>query len=124
MALARRQIIELTHAIRERRELLLEEVERGIAQARADSREALAGVAPDSGDEAQADLIGELDLASVKRDLGELEELDAANRRLADGLYGICLDCGADIPLERLRAQPGAPRCVDCQRQHERTYRK
>jgi RNA polymerase-binding protein DksA len=123
MALTRRQIIELASAMRERRELLLEEIERGVAQARADSREALAGEVPDSGDEAQADLIGELDLASVRRDLGELEELDAAGRRLAEGRYGICLDCGADIPLERLRAQPGAPRCVDCQRQRERTYR-
>lgn len=123
MALTRRQIIELSAAIRERRERLLEEIERGLAQARADSREALAGAVGDSGDEAQADLIGDMDLACVRRDLAELEELDAACRRLADGHYGLCADCGADIPFERLRAEPGAPRCLDCQRQRERTYR-
>lgn len=123
MALNRRQVIELSNAILERRELLLEEIERGVAQARADSHEALAGPVPDSGDEAQADLINELELASVQRDRSELQELEAACRRLADGSYGTCLDCGADIPFERLRAEPGAPRCVDCQRRHERTYR-
>lgn len=42
---------------------------------------------------------------------------------LLDGTYGICVDCGADIPLERLRAQSGAPRCLACQRQREKTYR-
>ena len=123
MTLTRRQIIELTYAIRERRRALLEEVAEGIARVREDGREALADGVPDSGDQAQADLIGELDLAYAKRDLGELEELDGAARRLADGSYGICLDCGADIPLERLQARPGAPRCVDCQRRHEVTYR-
>ena len=123
MTLIRRQIIELSHAIRERRRALLDEVAQGIARAREESRDALADAVPDSGDQAQADLIGELDLAYVKRDLGELDELDGAARRLADGSYGVCLDCGAEIPLERLRARPGAPRCLDCQRRHEATYR-
>jgi len=123
VALNRRQLIELADAIRERRERLLDEIERGLAQTRAESREELAGAVADSGDEAQADLIEELCLADVRRDLGELEELDAARRRLWEGRYGVCRDCGGDIPLERLRAQPAASRCMDCQRQHERTYR-
>ena len=112
MALTRRQIVELGNAMAERRRALLEEIEDGLAHARAES-----------GGEAQAEQIEELCLADVRRDLGELEELDAARRRLSEGGYGVCLECGADIAVERLRAQPGAPRCVDCQRQRERTYR-
>lgn len=123
MPLTRREIIELSTAIRERRRALLDEIARGVARARADTREAVAGATTDSGDEAVADLIADLDLAEVTRDLGELQELEGARTRFSDGSYGICVDCGTDIPVERLRARPGAARCMDCQRQHEKTYR-
>jgi len=32
---------------------------------------------------------------------------------------GICEDCGDPIPEARLRAMPGATRCVACQTMHE-----
>jgi DnaK suppressor protein len=35
----------------------------------------------------------------------------------------VCIDCGGDVGVERLRAEPAAPRCIDCQRRHEKTYR-
>ena len=38
--------------------------------------------------------------------------LDAARRRLDDGSYGICTDCGAEIGFDRLHAEPAAARCV------------
>src|SRR5688572_14452417 len=123
MTLTRRHLIELSYAIRERRSALLDEIARGVARARADSDEALAGDAHDRAEEALADVVADLDLAEVTRDFGELQELDAAARRLTDGSYGICTDCGCHIPVERLRARPGAPRCLDCQRRHEKSYR-
>lgn len=36
-----------------------------------------------------------------------------------NGTYGICVDCGEDIPVERLRLIPGAIRCVGCQEEFE-----
>jgi RNA polymerase-binding transcription factor DksA len=36
--------------------------------------------------------------------------------------YGSCVDCGAEIELARLRAEPAAERCVDCQEAYERTH--
>ena len=124
MALNRREIIELGNAIAERRKALMEEIRRDVARARDEPYAEVAGATPDSGDEAVADLIADVDQAEVTRDLGELRELEAARKRLADGSYGICVDCGADIGLARLRAQPGALRCVECQQRHEKTYRK
>ncbi|MCD1269602.1 molecular chaperone DnaK [Microbacterium sp. MEC084] len=44
----------------------------------------------------------------------ELEELDAARARLADGTYGVCEVCGRAIPLGRLEVRPTATRCVAC----------
>lgn len=43
-----------------------------------------------------------------------LSDIDAAERRLSDGLYGRCTTCGRQIPPERLEALPAAPTCVDC----------
>jgi len=49
-----------------------------------------------------------------------LDEIDAAQARLAAGTYGVCEDCSAPIPLTRLRALPTARYCVPCRRKYER----
>jgi RNA polymerase-binding transcription factor DksA len=123
MPLNRREIIQLVRAIEDRREALLAEIHREVARARDEQYPELAGPTPDSADEAAADLLADVDQAEVTRDLGELRELEAAAKRVTDGSYGLCIDCGVEIPVERLRAQPGAARCVECQGRHEKTYR-
>jgi RNA polymerase-binding transcription factor DksA len=49
----------------------------------------------------------------------ELDEIAAAQVRLANGTYGICEACSRRIPRTRLRAMPVARRCVACQRKSE-----
>lgn len=44
----------------------------------------------------------------------ELARIDAALRRLDEGSFGECLDCGEAISEGRLEANPTATRCVDC----------
>src|SRR5690606_12210352 len=43
-----------------------------------------------------------------------LAQIDAAERRLDDGSYGICETCGRQIGAERLEALPATPTCIDC----------
>ncbi len=43
-----------------------------------------------------------------------LPRIEAALRRLADGTYGDCVDCGERIPAKRLAIDPTIDRCVDC----------
>jgi RNA polymerase-binding protein DksA len=123
MPLSRREIVQLASLIEERRRALLEEIRADLARMRAGPYTQAAGSTPDSGDEAVADLLSDLGEAETSRDVQELRALDAAHRRLADGSYGVCIDCGGDVGVERLRAEPAAPRCIDCQRRHEKTYR-
>ena len=42
----------------------------------------------------------------------QLTDLGDALERVATGTYGICEQCGAPIPAERLEAQPATRRCV------------
>jgi RNA polymerase-binding transcription factor DksA len=60
--------------------------------------------------------------AEQERDIDELRAINAARERMAGGYYGTCIDCGIDIPLARLQAQPTASRCVPCQERYETSH--
>lgn len=57
--------------------------------------------------------------AEQGRDTQELSDIGAALARMDDGSYGECVDCGCDIPLARLQAEPSAARCLPCQQRAE-----
>jgi RNA polymerase-binding transcription factor DksA len=118
------QFDQLRRTLEQRREALIDELKRDAARARAEQYGELAGPTHDFGDESVATLLADLDQAELSRDLGELREVEAARKRVADGSYGICTDCGGAIPFERLLYQPAAARCVECQAHHEKTYRR
>ncbi len=48
-----------------------------------------------------------------------LAQIDAALERIDGGTYGICTNCGREIPEGRLEAYPWASLCIDCKRQSE-----
>jgi DnaK suppressor protein len=49
----------------------------------------------------------------------EAENVEIALQRLASGEYGKCVDCGREIPRERLEAIPEAIRCIEDQARYE-----
>ena len=52
--------------------------------------------------------------ASETRRQGRLQRIDAALKRIDDGSYGECLECGEPIPPRRLEIDPAVPLCVSC----------
>src|ERR1035438_5566746 len=44
----------------------------------------------------------------------EIQQIGAALKRIAEGTYGVCAQCGADIDPKRLKALPNATRCISC----------
>jgi len=54
------------------------------------------------------------------RSKAELQEIDAALRRIADGGYGTCTRCRQPIPLRRLAALPATSHCRRCAEEVER----
>jgi len=69
----------------------------------------------DGDDAPQRDADREVDLALTDQTVADLQAVDAALQRLADGRYGLCEDCTAVIPYDRLRHTPQVARCVSCQ---------
>ena len=45
---------------------------------------------------------------------GQLDGVDAALERIAEGKYGTCANCGKDIDPARMEARPESIYCVDC----------
>ena len=73
-------------------------------------------------DESFADLMVDVSLAEIDRDLEELRAIDAAMLRIGDGTYGLCEVCERTIEPRRLEVAPQAQRCIDCQTLYERTH--
>lgn len=55
----------------------------------------------------------ERDTATMESVEAELDDVDRALQRLADGSYGTCTACGKPISAERLEALPATPFCID-----------
>jgi RNA polymerase-binding protein DksA len=74
----------------------------------------------DAGEQGEERIRDAVRYAERERDIEELRDIEAARERIAAGSYGSCVDCGRDIPLQRLQAQPTAKRCIECQTRYER----
>src|SRR5262245_2574203 len=61
----------------------------------------------------------EVAAAVVERRARQLDEVNRALEDIDAGRYGVCRDCGGDIPPARLKVMPFATRCVACQTSHE-----
>ncbi|MEM1399750.1 MAG: TraR/DksA C4-type zinc finger protein, partial [Pseudomonadota bacterium] len=54
--------------------------------------------------------------AVEQRRLDEISRINAALRRLAEGEYGACANCGENVSEGRLRLDPSVAVCLDCAR--------
>ncbi len=55
-----------------------------------------------------------------RHDRATLDRINRALHHMDEGTYGICERCGREIDFARLKAQPYATLCMDCQRIAER----
>lgn len=56
----------------------------------------------------------------LEHHLSEMRALAGARERLANGTFGVCIDCGEDIDQRRLKVAFSAVRCSMCQERYER----
>jgi DnaK suppressor protein len=77
------------------------------------------------------DLPDEMDLASSEylqsftfrlrgREKSFLEKIEKGLRKLDEGTFGICEECGEEISVKRLEARPETTLCIRCKEDQER----
>lgn len=120
--LDQQQTLDFKVRLRERAERLRDEVQRTRAKSVAETPGQVAERARDSEDDSFATLIVDTNLTELERDVDELRMIDSALQRINAGTYGSCMDCGNAIPVARLKAEPTAERCVQCQELFEKTH--
>lgn len=103
-----------------RQTVLKEEIREALHDISGSNPKELAGPVYDLKDESLGQMLRDVRLFDMRRDIQELLDIAAALQRMQAGGYGICSDCGAPIPRARLRAYPTAKRCRPCQELHER----
>lgn len=119
MSLTAEQIEEIRKALRQRRELLRDEVLLQLQQVDEGPMTELAGQVHDSGEESIADLLADLSIQGLDQANSEIIAIENALMRIQRGTYGYCVDCDDEIAIERLKVNPTAERCVPCQEKFE-----
>lgn len=122
MALQQSQILDFKTHLRQRAEQLGREIRATLVRSSEESHVRIAEQARDTEDDSFSNLIVDLNYSEIDRDADELRRIQGALRRLNDGTYGVCVDCGKDISVARLRAESTAVRCIECQEIYERTH--
>jgi DnaK suppressor protein len=69
---------------------------------------------PDLNDQATAEVDQHCMLSLKERERNLLKQIDEALARLTANRYGICEECGEEIPLRRLQARPMTTLCITC----------
>jgi RNA polymerase-binding protein DksA len=61
----------------------------------------------------------EFSLGRASEEQNILYTIDEALKRVEDGTYGSCVECGKQIPRKRLNALPHTELCIACQSKNE-----
>jgi len=104
--------------IQKREEIVRKAKEEISRYTRGDARQ-LVDTALDNGDWSVVDLSEDISLRQLTTHRETLQRIDEALRKLAEGTYGKCEECGEDISEERLKVLPSATCCRDCQEKKE-----
>ena len=74
----------------------------------------------DEIDQATTDIEQSMRMRLRNRESLYLKKVDEALKRIDEGNFGECEECGEDIELRRLEARPTATLCVSCKEDQEK----
>jgi DnaK suppressor protein len=104
----------LTPAQRDELKVLLLKRREALQLEMQQNRENLTPPTNDEGGVVQRNVAREVDQTLTDLDASDITRIDRALKAMADGSYGLCAECGCDIPFERLKIEPQTEHCVTC----------
>src|SRR3954464_10175538 len=109
----------LRKRLEERRREIMSEVQGRMRDVRAEGAGSTVQGVLDAAESSEADIQDEIEFALIQMKAETLSKIDEALRRLEEGTFGYCFECGEEISERRLRALPFAVPCKDCEEQRE-----
>lgn len=109
----------LRRTLIKKREEIVKEAKTEISKYIKGETRQLVDTALDDGDWSVVDLSEDISLRRLATHRETLLKIDEALRKLNEGTYGLCEDCGEEISKERLKILPFATYCIDCQERRE-----
>jgi DnaK suppressor protein len=113
------RLVDIRKSLLKKKETILKEVKEEIAKYISGENKQLVDTALDDGDWAVVDISEDISLQRLSAHRKLMYAIDEAIRKIAEGTYGTCEDCGEEISEKRLLVLPAATLCVDCQEHKE-----
>jgi DnaK suppressor protein len=115
----RERYAELKRILEERRREIVDQVQEKMRDVRSEGANNPDQGVLDAAESSEADIQDEIEFALIQMKAETLNKIDEALRRLDEGTFGHCFECGEEISERRLRALPFAVRCKDCEEARE-----
>ena len=109
----------LRKSLIQKREEIVREVKTEISKYIKGETRQLVDTALDDGDWSVVDLSEDISFKHMSTHRENLLKIDEALRKLSEGTYSICEECGEEIGKARLKILPFAIYCTDCQERRE-----
>ena len=110
---------ELKNILEERRREIMGQVQEKIRDVRTEGANNPNVGVLDAAESSEADIQDDIEFALIQMKAETLHKIEEALRRLDEGSFGYCYECGEEISERRLRALPFAVRCKDCEEARE-----
>lgn len=110
---------ELKSILQERRGEIMGQVQGKIRDVRTEGANNPNVGVLDAAESSEADIQDDIEFALIQMKAETLHKIGEALRRLEEGTFGYCFECGEEISERRLRALPFAVRCKDCEEARE-----
>ncbi|MHB8881160.1 MAG: TraR/DksA family transcriptional regulator [Thermodesulfovibrionales bacterium] len=116
---AKDRMKELKAVLLKRKEAIVKEAKEEIAKYVSGDNRQLVDTAVDEGDWAVVDISEDINLMRLDAHRKHMLEIDEALRKIREGTYGICEECGEEISEKRLSVMPAATLCISCKENKE-----
>jgi DnaK suppressor protein len=110
---------DLKQMLEERKRQMLSQVHEKIRDVRSENVSGKVNTVLDPGETSEAGIQEDIEFALIQMKAETLTKIEEALRRLEEGTFGYCFECGEEISERRLRALPFAVRCKDCEQARE-----
>lgn len=116
----KRELSRFRKLLDEQRDEILKKARKTLAEESAIDVDAL----PDEIDFASFESTQSLIFRLRDREKFLLKKIDKSLQKIESGEFGVCEECGEDIPARRLEARPVTTMCVRCKEEQERLEKR